>query len=372
MLQTRVRPAERATDDWFFVWPSILSIWALNLGYYVLRTLLGGEPAQLLELHRLAPFAVGIAMTFLLWPALRASARLAMGKRLVIAALVSLPAAVAVTAFTVAVVAYYEPGLAGQGADVLAAREQFLAAAPRVIADESFEQFFFFFAWGAFYVAVSSGQRLREAERRAASFESLAQSSQLQALRYQINPHFLFNTLNSLSSLVMTRRTDEAEEMILGLSNFLRATLTTDPTADVTLGEEVALQRLYLDIERTRFPDRLRVLIDIPAELDRARLPALLLQPIVENAIKYGVARARDVVTLRIAAEKRGQALALAVQNSAGADASPLPASGTGVGLANVRQRLAARFGNAASCRYGPLPEGGFEVSMLMPLVLSD
>lgn len=368
MFEARVTSATRRTRDWSLVWQSILGFWGLNFTYYVVRTLLWGEPSQLLDLHRLAPFVGGIGLMLLLLPALRASARLGMGKRLVVAALVSLPAAVAITTFTVTVVFLFDPTFAGADADLPRIRDDLLQRAP-LIADESFNNFFFFFAWSAFYVAVSSGERLREAEGRAAEFERLAQCSQLAALRYQINPHFLFNTLNSLSSLVMSRRSDEAEEMILGLSNFFRSTLTTDPAADVTLQEEVALQRLYLDIERIRFPDRLRVVIDVPEELQRARVPALLLQPVVENAIKYGVAQALQPVTLRIGAERQGERLTLVVENSAGAGVAGARDAGTGVGLANVRQRLSVRFAGEADCSYGELAQGGFRVTMTMPLV---
>src|SRR5207237_6086727 len=133
---------------------------------------------------------------------------------------------------------------------------------------------------------------------------------------YQINPHFLFNTLNSLSSLVMTGRGDRAETMLLALSTFFRTSLSIDPSADVTLAEEIDLQRLYLDIEKARFPDRLHVEIDVPEELEQARLPALLLQPIVENAIKYGVSKSRKAILVRIAARSLdGNRMTLEISN---------------------------------------------------------
>ena len=251
-------------------------------------------------------------------------------------------------------------------------REMMMKHAPRHLIDGTVTWYFFFAAWSAIYVALSSAAQLRLAERRASEFESAAQSAQIRALRYQVNPHFLFNTLNSLSSLIMARREEEAERMIMNLSNFFRASLATDPTADVSLSEEIALQRLYLDIEQARFPNRLQVEVDIPERLQSARVPALLLQPVVENAIKYGVARAKDVVTLTIRAEQEGARLRLSVENSGevlGADAPHGDEASTGVGLANVCQRLAARFGVSTSCDYGPRPEGGFRVALTMPLV---
>jgi LytS/YehU family sensor histidine kinase len=196
-------------------------------------------------------------------------------------------------------------------------------------------------------------------------------------LRYQVNPHFLFNTLNSLSSLVMSGRPQEAEEMILKLSTFFRSSLSLDPSADVTLAEEIALQSLYLDIERVRFPKRLKVEIDVPANLESARLPALILQPVVENAIKYGVSATRDKVVLTIAAREAGPGrVRLEVTNSGKAIKKERPRengfAGTGVGLSNVCERLRARFGNAAHCVFGPTDEGGYRVVMTLPLDRTD
>jgi LytS/YehU family sensor histidine kinase len=161
--------------------------------------------------------------------------------------------------------------------------------------------------------------------------------------------------------------------MILKLSNFFRSSLSLDATADVTLAEEIDMQRLYLDIEKVRFPRRLKVEIDVPAYLGQARLPALVLQPVVENAIKYGVSATRDKVTLRIEAnEPYPGRLQITITNSGGtALKSPRQRhqpSSTGVGLTNVCQRLAARFGRESSCSFGSLAEGGYRVVMTLPL----
>jgi len=243
----------------------------------------------------------------------------------------------------------------------------------RLAADTAVIWLFFFVAWSAFYLASVSQAQALALQQRAALAERAAQSAQVRALRYQVNPHFLFNTLNSLSSLVMGGRSAEAETMILKLSNFFRSSLSLDATADVTLAEEIDMQRLYLDIEKVRFPRRLKVEIDVPAYLGQARLPALVLQPVVENAIKYGVSVTRDKVTLRIeATEPKPGRLRIAITNSGGtALKSPRQhhqPSSTGVGLTNVCQRLAARFGNDSSCSFGPLDEGGYQVIMTLPL----
>ena len=143
----------------------------------------------------------------------------------------------------------------------------------RMAADVMVSWLFFFVAWSAFYIAMLAQSEAHGAQRRAADAEAAAQAAQVRALRYQVNPHFLFNTLNSLSSLVMTGRTDRAEAMLLALSTFFRTSLSLDPGANVTLAEEIDLQRLYLDIEKARFPDRLHVEIDVHRDLSRRGSP---------------------------------------------------------------------------------------------------
>ncbi len=242
-------------------------------------------------------------------------------------------------------------------------------------ADTAVTWLFFFAAWSAFYLAALSQAQALRAQRRLAVAERAAQAAQVRALRYQVNPHFLFNTFNSLSSLIMTGKPDKAESMLLALSTFFRASLSLDPAADVTLADEIGMQRLYLDIEKVRFPKRLKVEIDVPESLESVRLPALLLQPIVENAIKYGVSASRGTVVLRIAAIPLGTGrMRLDITNqplSASAPASHTANDiheGTGVGLVNVCQRLEARFGARASCTYGPTKDGGFLVSITLPV----
>jgi LytS/YehU family sensor histidine kinase len=241
----------------------------------------------------------------------------------------------------------------------------------RSVAESALSWYFIFAAWAAVYVAMSQAKQLRAADRHAAMLAREAQEAQLRALRYQINPHFLFNTLNSLSSLILSQKTDVAERMLMNLSTFFRATLSADPTADVSLEEEIKLQRLYLDIEQIRFPDRLTVEVDVPDALQTARVPVLLLQPVVENAVKYGVARSRRHVTVRITAYEEAGRLHIKVKDDGEVPAEALePGEGsTGVGLRNVCDRLVARYGNRAGCLHGPDPDGGYTVHVYMPVV---
>ena len=241
----------------------------------------------------------------------------------------------------------------------------------RMIAEYATVWLFFFAAWSAIYLAgVSAGQAAR-AKQRLVEAEAAAQAAQVRALRYQINPHFLFNTLNSLSSLVMREDNDRAEDMLMALSTFFRTSLSLDPSAAVPLSEEIALQRLYLDIEEVRFPKRLRIDIDVPEELSGVKVPALILQPLIENAIKYGVSATKDPVTLSIRAHRLDDGrIQIDVFNSAPDgqiknDPGKRP-TGTGTGLNNVCQRLATHFNGDADCRFGPV-EGGYRVSLAIP-----
>jgi two-component system, LytTR family, sensor kinase len=383
---TLPRPQGRFSDFPLAV-KSILGFWFFYFATVMLRALVIGHGINEMLLRRSAGILVGVALTFLVYLALRLIAnRASLTRMITVAAIASVPAALLYSAFNFNAFFLYEPLVQRQaqqrevrrvilpGGQTMQvnARELLLREAPRTIADGAVTWYFFFGAWASFYVAMSAGNQLRLAERRASDAERAAQSAQLRALRYQVNPHFLFNTLNSLSSLIMTRREDEAEKMILSLSNFFRSTLTIDPAADVPLADEIRFQMLYLDIEKARFPNRLRVDIEIPPALRNVRIPALLLQPVIENAIKYGVARAKNVVTLTIRGSEEEGRVKLMIENDADMIDKVKAEHGTGVGLANVRDRLFARFGDAARCSYGPVEGGGFRVVLTMPVVRND
>ena len=393
----------RRFGDWPLALKSILGFWLFYALTVAVRAALGDDPGAILQ-NKLINIGVGILLTGLVYAAivLFGNGPANIRRKAIVAGIAS-----AIAACAMAFVLLQAQELmreskeefryeAREGVVVVQrghqirveqrAADPLVLTLPRVteldrnlhlrmVADAAVIWMFFFAAWSAFYLAVLAQRQALEAQRAAATAESAAQAAQVRALRYQINPHFLFNTLNSLSSLVMSDRSEEAEEMLLKLSTFFRSSLSLDPSADVSLAEEIELQRLYLDIERVRFPKRLKVEFDVPADLANARLPALILQPIVENAIKYGVSQARDRVTLRIGAREAGPGrFTIEIVNSGGT--VPVrgrePPDGVGVGLANVRQRLAARFGAAAQVEFGALPEGGFKVVMTLPLDRTD
>ncbi|MGH6786603.1 MAG: sensor histidine kinase [Novosphingobium sp.] len=238
----------------------------------------------------------------------------------------------------------------------------------RQLTDIALGRYFLLLAWAALYLALVNAEQARAAERREGEFRRAAKAAELRSLRYQVNPHFLFNTLNSLSALVMTGKAEAAETMIQTLSSFYRRSLSDDPSADVTLGEEIALQQRYLAIEAVRFPERLRAEFAIPQALEGLLVPGMILQPLVENSVKYAVSLSSRAVTLSIAAREEYGRLVLTVDDDGpGAPAGPRP--GLGIGLANVRDRLAARFGIEASLTSGPREEGGWRTVVRLPLV---
>lgn len=243
------------------------------------------------------------------------------------------------------------------------------------IVEVAYGRYFLMLAWCALYLALLTGEKARAAERREQQFRAAAKAAELRSLRYQVNPHFLFNTLNSLSALVLTGKTDSAERMIHMLSTFYRRSLADDPTADVPLAEEVALQRLYLDIEAVRFPQRLVAEYAIPAGLEDVLVPGMILQPLVENSVKHAVALSLGEVRISISAREEYGRLVLSVaDNGTGSPDSrqEAPAAGFGIGLANVRQRLAARFGHEATIASGPVSRelgGGYATHLRLPIL---
>ena len=399
------KPRTGRFADWPLALKAILAFWAVYTLTVVARAFLGSDPLTVLQ-NKILTIVAGMIFTAGIYVALRMfAAEGSMRRKAIVAGTASILAAVGLTATLI----FTEHKLreskeefrvqAREGFIVVqkghqirierGADEPLVVTMPRIKQLQEWEQFriaadttvvwlFFFAAWSAFYLAAVSQAQALVMQRRAAEAENAAQVAQVRALRYQVNPHFLFNTLNSLSSLVMTGRPEEAESMILKLSTFFRNSLSMDPTADVSLEEEIALQQLYLDIEQVRFPRRLKVEIDVPEHLRSVRLPALILQPIVENAIKYGVSQTREKIILRIAAEEPlpGR-LRLEVTNNGKTAGSTRTRqrerpAGTGVGLSNVCQRLQARFGASATCEFGAAPEGGYRVVMTLPVTRLD
>ena len=225
-------------------------------------------------------------------------------------------------------------------------------------------------AWSALYYSINYYILLEEQSDRLLRLEHQASSAQLAMLRYQLNPHFLFNTLNSISTLVLLKQTDRANAMLSRLSSFLRYTLINEPAGQVTVEQEVETLKLYLEIEKMRFEERLRPRFQIDPAVTRARLPSLLLQPLVENAIKYAVTPQEEGAEIIVEARRAGERVLLSVSDTGpGADgATPQPPSrSTGVGLANIRDRLAQAYGPDHRFETQTNISGGFGVTIEIP-----
>jgi signal transduction histidine kinase len=249
-----------------------------------------------------------------------------------------------------------------------------------------FPSIFIFLCWTALY-HVFKYSRLAELEHsallnmssernqqaaKAARAESTAREAQLTMLRYQLNPHFLFNTLNAIQSLVMSRQTDRATEMIASLSDFLRYSLYTDSKKLVTVEDEIDAMRLYLLIEQARFGSRLVVNINVADAAATELMPSMLLQPLVENSIKYAVAKSEQGGSIDIDAYCDGTHLNLEVSDS-GHGALDLPSMGdTGVGLKNIRQRLASTYGPDHDFSLQTLASGGVRAHIRIPLLYNS
>ena len=387
--QNRVRVPFRT------VLASIAGLW---LCYFVLTTLRSelldlGFTFEMLWRRALASFA-GMVITLGLWLVLRLFDARPLWMKIAAALLLSLPAAPLIVKSNELVFADIEervaermaqqqgtPSATDNGTDPWSSDPVTgsAQASPQVVVqatspwqslvENSFGRYFMMLAWCALYLALLTGEKARAAERREGAYKRAAKAAELRSLRYQVNPHFLFNTLNSLSAFVLTGKTQAAERMIQQISTFYRRSLADDPTADVPLREEFALQKLYLDIEAVRFPHRLRAHYKLPPELEDAKVPGMILQPLVENSVKHAVAPTSGQVTITIAArEEYGRLVITVSDDGVAAAAGSERRSGFGIGLANVVERLGARFGDEASIVSGPAP-GGYSSQLRMPIL---
>ena len=218
---------------------------------------------------------------------------------------------------------------------------------------------------------LDSRARLAFRETESARLNEQLSKSQLDALRRQIEPHFLFNTLNSVSGLVREGRNDSAVSVIAGLSDLLRRMLDDSTLQLVPLQEELEFALKYLAIQKVRFADRLQINVDVPGELYAAQVPSLILQPMIENAIKHGIAKRAQGGTIRIIASRCDGMLKLSVCNDGPSVPAEWETTRPGIGISNVRTRLKTLYGKASELSMRNQNEGGAEVSISLPFVLS-
>jgi two-component sensor histidine kinase len=217
---------------------------------------------------------------------------------------------------------------------------------------------------------VDSKAHLAYQQTQTARLNEQLTMAQLDALRKQIEPHFLFNTLNAVSGLVRAGRNEDAVTMIAGLSDFLRHTLEGSSRQQVPLAEELEFAEKYLNIQKVRFSDRLQLDFDVPLDLYQAQVPSMILQPIVENAVKHGIAKRAQGGTIRIAASRDRDKLTLTVSND-GPRLLPAELSCSGLGNLNVQTRLTSLYGDGFEFNMRNGKTGGVEVSLSLPYVVS-
>ena len=224
-------------------------------------------------------------------------------------------------------------------------------------------------AWSVFYFSIKYHRVFQEFRESALKSAAMAHEAQLKMLRYQLNPHFLFNTLNAISTLILEQQTELANRMVSRLSSFLRFSLDNDPMLRISLAQELKALQLYLDIEKVRFEERLGLNLDIGESAQKALIPGLLLQPLVENAIKYAIAQSEDGGTLRIAARVfAGELLIEVSDDGPGVELvdGAIPGA-SGVGLRNTRERLQELYGEHHSLKLSLVEPHGLLICIRIP-----
>jgi two-component system, LytTR family, sensor kinase len=220
--------------------------------------------------------------------------------------------------------------------------------------------------WSVLYFCIKYYQLFQREKEKSLRSEALAHEAQLRMLRYQLNPHFLFNTLNAISTLILVHSTDQANAMVTRLSKFLRYSLEHDPFDKVDLAHEVTSVNLYLDIEKVRFEERLRVEVELEPGTEQALLPSMLLQPLVENSIKHAISRCEEGGTIWISA-RRCSADELCITVADDGTGSVNHPTSIGVGLKNIRDRLQEMYGNKHSLAFSTRVPAGFQVTVVIP-----
>jgi len=226
--------------------------------------------------------------------------------------------------------------------------------------------------WSALYFIVKYYFLLQEEKEKSLRSESLAHQAQLLMLRYQLNPHFLFNTLNAISTLVLTNSNVKANEMVTKLSKFLRYSLDHSPLDKVTLAHELETSKLYLDIEKVRFEERLVIDVDIEKEAMNALVPTMILQPLIENSIKYAISKSVNGGTITIVSYRQGDNLVLQViDDGPGLEATDgtkeLLVLSKGVGISNIRNRLDEIYGERYQFSFSNATPSGLNVTVVIP-----
>jgi sensor histidine kinase YesM len=315
-----------------------LGVWAFTFVLFLLPGLAAnGRVPDFIVGYILLDIAVGILLSALLYVVAASVAEARLGRRVLV---VSTGVCIAAAIFSL-----FDSLLGGEIIRLFMSAHRI----PKDVVNMTVSNFISF-SWlygllGSIYVILETNAVMREREVQLMEARELAQTAQLTALRLQLNPHFLFNTLNAISSLIVTGRNRQGEAMLSKLCEFLRTALAADGSGTTSLGEELDVLQTYLGIEAIRFGRRLTVEFECPESLLEVPVPNFILQPLVENAIKHAVAPTSKPVVIRVAARREESDLILSISDNGG---MPAGKPGTGVGLANTRRRLEVVYGGKA------------------------
>ncbi|MEP2101193.1 MAG: histidine kinase [Parasphingorhabdus sp.] len=343
----------RVSPFWHRIFPinidlamkSIFGVWSAYFMVNALRVILWGAPDHSHSLTTyLITAIISVTVTWALYRCL-----ILVGDRTTSALLIlTIPTiflALAIAYLTDLMLAFPMPILDHIGANHNLPPDQVLSH----FFDTAFVDYLILVGWGGLYLAMANSRKTQAALIHSRNLERVTRESEMRALRYQLNPHFVFNALNSVSSLIIDKKNGQAEHLVDGLADYMRSVLHDDESDMITVEQEIAQQVRYLEIEQVRFPKRLSFSVNIDDDVRGWKIPTLIIQPLVENAIKHGVARSCTPVAVTIAAIRDADRLKLVVTNDGRMQRSEDKGNGTGTGLANIRERLAALYGPAAA-----------------------
>ncbi|MEO0879003.1 MAG: histidine kinase [Pseudomonadota bacterium] len=357
------------TDRLFWILQAAGWVGFMLLHLFSVSTLYAGRSPESLTYSATSAMTGFLTTTILLRPAYRFARRRGPALMLLIAGAATLVMTVAMSIIkSLAIVQIFPDGdlWLQSRSEAMGTDNFFVSLIPDIPVN-----LFLLLAWAGFYFGINYYLTLRAETDRALQSARLADQAQLKMLRYQLNPHFLFNTLNAISTLVLEKDGRQANSMLTQLSSFLRYSLDSDPLQKTTLAEELRALELYLNIERTRFGERLRFVKEIDDEAREALVPSLIMQPAIENAIKYAIAKMESGGEIRIQAKREGDLLALRVcDNGPEAPQNPeslLSDASAGVGLVNMRDRLNHLYGGDFTFELSPVNPTGLCVGMTLP-----
>lgn len=344
---------------------SIFGVWTAYFVVNALRVILWGAPSHM---HSLLDYtitaAISVTVTWALYRLL-----ILVGERttqaVIILTIPTILLAVGIAYLTDLIAAYPTPVLE----NISAQHDLPLDQALSHLFDTAFVDYLILVGWGGIYLAMANSRRTQAALVHSRNLERATRQSEMRALRYQLNPHFVFNALNSVSSLIIDKKNGPAEHLVDGLADYMRSVLHDDDSdLDlVTVEREIAQQVRYLEIEQVRFPDRLKFEVQVDKDVRDWKIPALIIQPLVENAIKHGVAHSVKPVRIIITATRHGDLLKITIANDGRMQAGNGKIEGTGTGLANITERLAGLYGPVAKLYAGNSQNGMVVATLLIP-----